>query len=102
MRTSQSLEHQFAEALKQTNNESAKLGYFSTEFEAMLDAHGGVGTAVRLVRTSQIQAGMRRLCALGRPDLTTEAVMLRPEFQSLFSKELLDAARWRLNKIPVG
>jgi hypothetical protein len=102
MRPSQLLERQFLVALKQTNKEAAKLGYFSTEFDAMLDVYSGVGTALRLVQTSHIQTGMRRLCALGRPDLTTEAVMLRPEYKELFTPDQLAAASWRLSQMEVA
>lgn len=101
MRPSQSLERQFADALIETYRVSAKLGYFSVEFDAMLRVNGGVQAAIKLVRTSEIQSGMRKLCALGRPDLTTESVMLRPEFRELFKAEYLDAAEWRLASLGV-
>ena len=99
VRPSISLERQFAEELKETNKMSAKLGYFSPEFDAMLKIHGGVNTATRLVGAGTFQSGMRKVCKLGHPELTTEAVMLRPEFQSLFSKSQLECARWRLEQM---
>ncbi len=95
-RPSHSLEKEFAEALIATNEEAAKLGCYSVQFDAMIKVHGGVQTAARLIGTSEIQSGMRKLCAAGRPDLTTEAMMLRPEFQALFKPQQLEAARWRL------
>jgi len=98
-RPSISLERQFAEELEATNRKSAKLGYFSPEFDAMLKIHGGVNTAKRLVGAGDIQSGMRKVCKLGHPELTTEAVMLRPEFQPLFSDSDLDCARWRLEQM---
>jgi hypothetical protein len=98
-RPSQSLENEFAEAMLATNVEAAKLGCYSVEFDAMIKVHGGVQTAARLVGTAEIQSGMRKLCAAGRPDLTTEALMLRPEFQALFKPQQLEAARWRLESL---
>lgn len=98
-RPSQSLEKEFAEALLATNEEAAKLGCYSVEFDAMIKVHGGIQTAAKLVRTAEIQSGMRKLCAVGRSDLTTEAMMLRPEFRALFSKDLLVAAAWRLQQM---
>ena len=98
-RPSRSLEKEFTDALITTNEEAAKLGCYSVEFESMIKVHGGVQTAARLVRTDKIQSGMRKLCAVGRPDLTTEAVMLQPEFKTLFSENLLMAAAWRLQQM---
>ena len=68
-RPSQSLKRDFAEALFATNKESAGLGYFSEEFDAMLKMYGGVETAIKLVKSSEIQSGLRRLRDLGRLDL---------------------------------
>jgi hypothetical protein len=98
-RPSRSLEKEFTDALIASNEEAAKLGCYSVEFEAMIKVHGGVQTATRLVGTSNIQSGMRRLCTVGRPDLTTEATMLRPEFCPLFKPQQLEAARWRLESL---
>lgn len=99
-RPSKSLESEFADALKTSNEEAAKLGCYSVEFDAMLRIHGGKRTALKLVLSPKIQGGMRKVCELGRPDLTTEAIMLRPEFQSLFSKSEIELARWRLAQVP--
>lgn len=95
-RPSISLERKFADALLETCEESAKLGYVPDEFAAMLKIHGGVQTAKKLVRSGDIQSGLYRLRDLKRLDLATEAVMLRPEFKELFNNEHLKAASWRL------
>jgi len=99
MRPSGSLERKFAEALFATNREAAQLGCYSPEFDAMLKVHGGIKTAERLVVVGEPQSGLRKLRKIGRLDLSTEAVMLQPEYQSLFSKKLLDAASWNLQQM---
>jgi 5-methylcytosine-specific restriction protein A len=98
-RPSQSLERKFTLALRQTSREAAKEGYTANEFEAMLDQYGGVKTAVKLTSSGDFQTGFRKLCEIGREDLTTEAVMLLPEFRSLFTDVQLEVAQWRLNAV---
>ncbi|MEJ6500987.1 MAG: hypothetical protein QNL16_00465 [Rhodobacterales bacterium] len=94
-----SLEKKFADELLATCDEAAKLGYVANEFAAMLETSGGVQTAKKLVRSGEIQSGLLRLRDLGRLDLATEAVMLRPEFKELFNKDHLDAASWHLDQM---
>jgi len=79
--------------------ESARLGYAPTEFEAMIKMNGGVRTAQKLVLSSEIQSGLKKLKKLGRLDLSMEAIMLLPEFAPLFSEGELAAARWRLDSL---
>ncbi|MBT8167622.1 hypothetical protein [Falsiruegeria litorea] len=99
LRPSLSLENKFADALLATCDETAKLGYVADEFASMLKIHGAVQTAKKLVRSGEIQSGLRRLRDLGRLDLATEAVMLQPEFRELFTQQHLDAASWRLDQM---
>lgn len=98
----EALKQQFTEALRATNEEAAKLGCYSVVFDDMLSRLGGVETARRLTGTFEIQAGMRNVCALGRPDLSTEAMMLRPEYAKLFKDRERDAARFRLEQMGVS
>lgn len=71
----------------------------ANEFDAMLDQQGGVRTAIKLTSSGDFQTGFRKLCAMGREDLTTEAVMLQPEFKPLFIDAQLEVAQWRLNAV---
>lgn len=98
-RPSKSLEREFAEHLSAANKEAARLGYCSQEFDSMLKIHGGVSTATRLLRSADIQTGLYRLCAMGRPDLTLEAIVLLPKYRDLFAQQHLDAASWRLKQV---
>jgi len=68
-------------------------------FTGMLERHGGVQTAKRLIAAGEIQSGIRRLAELGRINITMERIMLEPEFAPLFTAGELDAARWRLNQL---
>ena len=95
----EALEQQFTNALWATEREATQLGHSSGVFRKMLDDYGGVETARRLVKAGEIQGGMRTICAMGRADLTTEAVMLKAEYAPLFKRDELDAARWRLSQV---
>jgi hypothetical protein len=73
----------------------AEHGYNATYFLQMVMDHGGVETARRLV-ASDPTSGFTKLWELGRLDLTAEAHVLLPEFQPLFSEDILQQARVRL------
>jgi len=59
-----SLEAEFEEALHGTYNASKERGYIATYFLQMLEEHGGVETAKRLLAKSEAQAGLYKLCEL--------------------------------------
>ncbi|WP_235545358.1 DUF262 domain-containing protein [Phycicoccus sp. Soil802] len=70
--------------------------YNPTIFIGMIADHGGVETAKRLVGSQSPSDGFRVLWEAGRLDLTAEALLLRPEYEALFSQDLRDRARERL------
>lgn len=72
------------------------IGYIANRFLMMLREHGGLETAHRLLRGTEISYGFTELWMLGRQDLTIEALVLRPEYATLFSSEELATARTRL------
>jgi hypothetical protein len=72
------------------------IGYNATRFLAMLRERGGIETAHRLLRGTDISYGFTELWLLGRQDLTVEALVIRPEYATLFSSEELATARARL------
>lgn len=76
-----------------------QLDYHPGYFERMLNEHGGVGAAKRLMvpNDREGQTGFQRIMGLGRPDLTVEHAMLEPNFSSLFTAQELTLARWRLD-----
>jgi hypothetical protein len=90
-----SLEAQFEERLWDSIRKSIALGYNPTRFTDMLKTWGGVGVAQRLVASGEIQDGIKKIVALGHPELS----MLEPQFDSLFTEGELAAARWRLDQL---
>ena len=71
-------------------------GYTATRFCQMLDEHGGVETARRLL--PQMSDGFTALWQRGRLDLTVEALVLQPKWDKLFSHEERQIARRRLRE----
>jgi hypothetical protein len=70
-------------------------GYFLT----MLSNYGGLGTARRLLASSEVSTGFTALYERGRLDLTVEALVVKPEFASLFSEDEVGTARQRLHQL---
>lgn len=90
----------FAEAISEAIRECHEFGYHPTKWEAMNRAQHPVEASIKLVQSPEFQDGFRKLLREGREHLTVEAIMLRPEFASLFNSQLLQAARWRLQSAP--
>ena len=74
------------------------VGYNATLFLRMLSDHGGLETARRLITSSRPSDGFTALWERGRLDLSVEAYALRPEFEPLFERSVLQAARERLQQ----
>jgi 5-methylcytosine-specific restriction protein A len=92
-----SLEEQFTRALlDQYKKSGEEVGYWGKRFRQAVLRSGGVATAKRMLqpRTEGQRKGLDALLEAGRPDLTTEAVILQPRFKTLFTQdELTEAAR---------
>ena len=76
----------------------AEVGYTPTYFLRMLSELGPLETARKLLHDPTVSDGFANLWDRGRLDLTVEALVLRPEFSSLFTDEELDRARGRLKQ----
>ena len=70
--------------------------YFATQFKSMLDQHGGVETAKRLLAKSQPQTGLFRLWEMKILDSSMEALVIQERFSELFTDEEINEARNRL------
>jgi len=69
-------------------------GYRGTRFEQMIQRYGGVDTAKRLLAGKEIKDGFTDLLLCRCPELTAEALVLKPEYETLFSPaERQEAAR---------
>jgi hypothetical protein len=73
-------------------------GYPAAYFLGMLAEHGGLETARRLLAATTISDGFTALWERKRLDLTVEALVLRLEFQGLFTDQELEIARRRLEQ----
>ena len=65
----------------------------------MLESQGPVTTSIDLVMATTYHEGFTKLWELGRLDLAVEAIILREPFNKLFSQEVLDTARSKLEKV---
>jgi hypothetical protein len=90
------LERRFEAAMLDIYHSAARLGYRPTRFLEMVQIHGGVETAHRLLATDKVQDGLGELFLLNRLDLTVEHHVLLPDYGPLFSDEERRTARARL------
>lgn len=89
-------EQEFTLACKRAIAECRKLGYNPSIWNRMVEEHGGVVTARRLIKSGDMQTGLRKLLSLGRLELTVEHAVLDERWHDLFTDEERDLARWRL------
>jgi len=95
-----SLEAEFEDALRGTYEAARKRGYVATYFLQMLEEHGGVQTAKRLLAKSEPQTGLFELWNLGLLHKSMEAVICdNPRFHSLFEAAEIAEARRRLEEL---
>ncbi|MCW1968699.1 MAG: hypothetical protein KIH69_011365 [Anaerolineae bacterium] len=95
-----SLELIFHEAMVGIYESALKnCNYRATVFRRMVNEHGGVKTAKRLLATNTMQSGLYELFNCGRLDLTVESLVCQPEYQSLFTHEELEEAKRRIEEL---
>jgi len=80
------------------NRARTEAGYNATQFIRMVAEIGPLATAKKLLASRTISDGFSELWERGRIDLTVEALVVEPEFESLFTYDELDAARHRLDQ----
>lgn len=91
------MDHNFDDAMMDVYLRARnECGYNATRYLQMLHQHRGVETARILLHASNVSEGYVALWERKRLDLTVEAVVLAPEWHSLFSDEERDIARRRL------
>ena len=79
-------ECQFNEAMLNIYRRAkAEAGYNATRFLSMVVERGGLETARYLLHAETVSEGYTALWERKRLDLTVEAMILRPEWQALFS-----------------
>ena len=70
--------------------------YNAKIFLTMVVDYGGLETAKKLLASDAPQYGFEKLWESGRLDLTMEALVLRPQYHSLFTDQELKVAEKRL------
>jgi hypothetical protein len=73
--------------------------YTAGYFLEMLSTYGGLGTARRLLASFEVSSGFTALYERGRLDLTVEALVIQPQFASLFTDDEIEIARQRLRDL---
>jgi hypothetical protein len=81
--------------MRRLYDDAKAAGYNATYFVQMLDEHGGLETARRLVLRPAPSDGFTKLWEMKRLDLSVEALVLRSEFRPLVGSEMVSAARRR-------
>ena len=93
------LEEQFYEDMRNTYTTSKnELGYNPTRFLQMLSEYGGVQTAKRLIGKEGGSDGFTTLWEHHRLDLSVEALVLKPEYNELFTYEERDICKKKLDQ----
>ena len=95
----ESLEEQFHEAMVGVYERARdQCRYKATRFLQMVTDLGGVGAAKRLLHTDDLSYGFEKLWELGRLDISMEALVVDPKWQSLFTEGEVATARRRLEE----
>ena len=97
--TSSNLAAAFHQAMLATYQEALTIGYRPARFLQMVSEHGGVETARIILAQNNPTEGFGTLWEKQRLDLAIEALVLKPEFASLFSEEDRAKARARLDDV---
>lgn len=77
----------------------AQAHYSANDFRKMVLADGGFVTARKLLEKPELSAGFTELVMRGRPDLTVEALVSRPQWRALFATSELERAEDRLRRV---
>ena len=93
------LEKEFEAAMLDTYEQAKRFKYYPIYFLRMVQEHGGVGAAKRLLAAQSAQQGLFTLWELGGLDFSMEALLLQEKFQPLFSEAELAEAHQRLDKL---
>ena len=96
----ESAEQAFEQAMRLACAEAAAEGYYPARFLEKLERIGAVPYARELVRSGELQAGLKQLSDMERLDLSVEhLVAVDPRFRALFTEEEREAALWRLGQV---
>lgn len=97
-----SLEEQFHHAMISVYENAKDHDYFATYFKRMINEHGGVQAAKRLLAKQEIQEGLMKLWELQLLNQSMEALVIQKRFQSLFTPAEIAEAHRRLQALGYG
>jgi hypothetical protein len=93
------LENQLkADLLEACRISREELNYNPIRFMQMLTEKGTKETAIELISSPAPAEGFTRMWENGTLHLTVEAHVIKPKYEPLFSQEIIDKARERLEK----
>ena len=90
------LESRFHHEMLRIYERAAVFGYRPTRFKQMVERHGGVEAARRLLKGEKMSDGFARLRKMGMSDISVEALVLREPWRQLFTAAELAQAQRRL------
>ncbi len=101
MKLKEQLHEEMLAAYKKAGVET---GYWGNYFLRSVKRHGGLATAKRMlnkkIENPSDQKGFRSLVEAGRPDLSLESLILKSQYNTLFTDEELAEAQRRLDSVP--
>ncbi len=93
------LEQNFLKEMHHTYNASSEIGFKPIRFLKMIYEYGAVETAKRLLASDNLSEGIIKLTELDRLDLSMEAIVIKPEYKELFTKQEIKTAENRLKSL---
>ncbi len=93
------IEGRFHAAMLDIGEQCKVYKYVPHYFLRMVHQNGGLATAKTLLHDAGISYGFEKLWELGRLDLTVEALVLQPQWNSLFGNDDRAAAAKKLEQL---
>lgn len=94
------LEMAFDERMRQIYDQAKhECGYTATRFLQMVNAHGGLVAAKKLLSTAIYSEGLTRLWEEKKLEISMEATVLEEPWSGLFTEQELSVARGKLQKL---
>lgn len=94
------LELQFNKRMRQIYDQAnEECGYTATRFMPMVNEHGGLITAKRLLNMSAYSEGLTRLWEMKRLEISMVATVLQAPWRQLFTPEELSKAEVKLKQL---
>lgn len=89
----------FKARVEQATDLAVEKGYVKQTIRNMLRETHAVELAKKLVIAPDLKSGLIQLKKANALELSFECIMLEPLFLSLFSKKILEAAQWNLERV---